>query len=205
MRMRWVSVARLLPGAILIGCASAASPHATSGADPASHTAGEEHAYPAPDVRFVRGMIAHHAQAVLMTDMVPERTGRADIRLLARRIDVSQQDEMRWMRGWLTAREHVVPDTTAAHAGHDRMPGMLGDEELHRLERARGAAFDRLFLEYMIRHHEGALTMVAELRAAGGARDPDLFQFASHVDADQRSEIERMRRLQSAIIQGGTK
>ena len=79
---------------------------------------------------------------------------------------------------------------------------MLSDEELHRLEQARGATFDSLFLEYMIRHHEGALTMVAGLRSAGGARDPDLFQFASHVDADQRSEIERMRRLQTAIIQG---
>lgn len=148
------------------------------------------------DVQFMQHMIVHHAQALEMTSLVRERTTNEQIRLLARRIERSQEDEMARMRSWLRARGAAVPDEHAHHSGHEGMPGMASAEELARLRAATGPAFDRLFLELMIRHHEGALVMVEQLFATPGAgQDPELFQFASHVDADQRMEIARMRRL----------
>ncbi|HEX6132458.1 MAG TPA: DUF305 domain-containing protein [Longimicrobiales bacterium] len=158
----------------------------------------------AADVRFVHGMIAHHAQAILMTDMVATRAEHEQIRLLARRIDVSQKDEIRMMRRWLERRGEPVPDSTA-HAQHAVAPGMLTSEQLRTLSATTGVAFDRLFLEQMIRHHEGALTMVAELFASGGGQEPELFQVASHIDADQRAEIARMRRLLESIEERGAR
>lgn len=165
----------------------------------------------AADVQFMRGMLAHHAQALAMTALVPTRSLRADVRLLAERIDVSQRDEIAIMRSWLADRGVPVPAADSAHAGHHAqhdsgghgdgaghamMPGMLTDAELAQLARARGAEFDRLFLEFMIRHHEGALVMVADFFATPGAgQEPQLFGFASDVDADQRAEIRRMRAL----------
>jgi uncharacterized protein (DUF305 family) len=164
------------------------------------------------DVRFMQDMIAHHRQAVEMTALVPQRAGSASIRTLARRIEVSQDDEILLMRHWLDARGAAVPDGHAHHghhAGHGAhggpatahdMPGMLTDAQLARLAAASGAEFDRLFLEFMIFHHEGALVMVADLFAAEGAgQETEIFQFASHVDSDQRMEIDRMRRLLSTL------
>jgi uncharacterized protein (DUF305 family) len=75
------------------------------------------------------------------------------------------------------------------------MPGMLTHAQLMQLEAARGSEFDRLFLEFMIQHHEGALEMVRQLFAAGGGQESEMFQFASHVDGDQRIEITRMYRM----------
>jgi len=159
------------------------------------------------DAAFMRDMIVHHAQAVEMTALVEERTTSADIRLLAERIEASQEDEMRMMRRWLTDRGEAVPDEHAHHAGHAGhaghgadphagMPGMLSAAEMQQLRDARGAEFDRLFLEGMVKHHEGALVMVAELFATDGAgQETEIFQFASHVDSDQRMEIMRMQRM----------
>lgn len=159
--------------------------------------------YTAADVRFMQGMIAHHGQALVMTDLLKTRTNRPDMRLLAERIDVSQKDEILSMQRWLASRGEEVPSAAAQHhmaAGHmPLMPGMLTDEELAQLEKSTGAEFDRLFLLYMIRHHEGALKMVADLFATNGAvQEPQLFAFASDVDADQRAEIARMRSLSGA-------
>ena len=157
------------------------------------------------DVRFMQRMIAHHAQALAMASLVRTRSSRQDMRLLARRIDVSQRDEIDAMRRWLGRRGQQVPDTSKEHdrhgaAGDILMPGMLTDDELAQLEKTTGAAFDRLFLQLMIRHHEGALTMVAELFATPGAgQEPELFGFASDVDSDQRAEIGRMRALLAAM------
>ena len=146
------------------------------------------------DVRFMQDMIVHHAQALTMAGLVTARTSNADLRLLAERIDVSQRDETVSMERWLRKRQEALPDTTAHR--HDAMPGMLTAAELEQLAAARGAAFDRLFLTLMIRHHEGALTMVDRLFAgAGSAQDPELAGFATDVDADQRAEIRRMRAL----------
>lgn len=163
-------------------------------ASEATDTSGVRHT--AADVRFMQGMIGHHAQALEMTALLPSRTTRADLRALARRIEASQSDEMAMMNGWLTERGEALPDPHAHHAHGALMPGMLTAGEMQRLRDARGAAFERLFLEGMIRHHDGALTMVRELFATPGAgQEPELFAFASDVEADQAMEIRRMRAL----------
>jgi uncharacterized protein (DUF305 family) len=148
----------------------------------------------AADVRFMQGMIGHHAQALEMTDLLLSRSRREDMRLLARRIEVSQADEIKMMQEWLKSRGQDVPGEHAHHApGAPLMPGMLTPEEMGRLSAAQGAEFDRLFLEFMIKHHEGALTMVEQLfSTAGAGQEAEIFAFASDVDADQRMEIERM-------------
>ena len=149
------------------------------------------------DVRFMQGMIGHHSQALDMTALLPERTERDDMRMLARRIEVSQADEIQMMRRWLEARGQDVPGPHAHHApGAPLMPGMLSADEMAELAAARGATFDRLFLASMIKHHEGALTMVKELYATAGAgQESEMYSFASDVDADQRMEIDRMRAM----------
>lgn len=153
-----------------------------------------------PDARFMQRMIPHHAQALEMTRLVPTRSSREDIRRLAERIAASQVEEIAAMERWLRARGFEVPAKDAhvhAAAGHgDFMPGMLMATELDRLANASGPAFDRLFLTYMIRHHEGALTMVRELFATpGAAQDSEAFRLVNDVDADQRAEIRRMQAM----------
>ena len=151
------------------------------------------------DVRFMQHMMAHHQQARVMSAMVPQRSTRPEIRLIAERIDVSQEDEMRQIRGWLRRHGVEVP-TTDAHAAHASMPGMLTEAELARLSAARGPEFDVLFLEYMMRQYEGAVTMVTELYATpGAAQSSETYGFATDVNADQRAEIARMRALLAAI------
>jgi uncharacterized protein (DUF305 family) len=152
------------------------------------------------DVRFMQGMIAHHAQALEMCALLTSRTGREDMRLLAKRIELSQADEIAMMRSWLEARAEEVPDPHAHHAhGATLMPGMLTSEEMARLSEAQGEEFDRLFLEFMIKHHDGALIMVEQLFSTPGAgQDSEIFTFASDVVADQQMEIDRMRGMLSA-------
>jgi uncharacterized protein (DUF305 family) len=168
---------------------------------------GAQAAHPghtAADVDFMRHMIAHHQQAVEMSALVELRSANPEIRLLARRIEMAQADEMALMRRWLRERGEELSDH--AHHGHHGpdahagMPGMLSAAQMARLGAARGAEFDRLFLEAMIFHHEGALRMVEELFATAGAgQEPEIYQFASHVDGDQRIEISRMYRMLAAL------
>jgi uncharacterized protein (DUF305 family) len=157
---------------------------------------------PAPtsaDIAFMQGMIGHHAQAVEMVGLIEARTTREDMRLLGLRMAVSQSDEIHMMESWLRAHGQPLPDPHPHHMPGMLMPGMLTAEEMAQLAAARGPAFDRLFLQGMIKHHEGALSMVRTLFAtAGAAQDPDIFTFASDVDADQRMEIDRMRALLDA-------
>jgi uncharacterized protein (DUF305 family) len=146
------------------------------------------------DVRFMQGMIGHHAQALEMAALVPSRTESGDLRKLALRIEVSQADEIKMMQHWLESRGQDVPAPHAMHAhGATLMPGMLTADEMTRLADATGVAFDRLFLTGMIKHHGGALIMVRDLFATPGAgQETEMFAFASDVDADQRMEIDRM-------------
>jgi len=146
------------------------------------------------DVKFMQGMIGHHAQAIEMTTLLASRTASEDMKKLAMRIEVSQADEIKMMQEWLRSRGAEVPSEHAHHMhGATLMPGMLTPEDMARLAAAKGVEFDKLFLEFMIKHHAGALTMVEELFASAGAgQDSDIFAFASDVDADQRMEIDRM-------------
>src|SRR5436190_4455100 len=154
------------------------------------------------DVQFMQGMISHHAQAVEMVALIPSRTSREDMRLLGHRIDVSQADEIKMMQHWLQVRGKDVPNEHAHHM-HDAklMPGMLTPGEMERLAASTGDEFDRLFLEGMIKHHGGALTMVEQLFGTPGAgQEVEIFSFASDVDADQRMEIERMGAMLNGIL-----
>ena len=158
--------------------------------------------YTPADVRFMQGMIAHHAQAVDMVDLIAARTARDEIRMLGRRIAVSQVDEITVMQDWLKSRSQPAPDAHT-HEGHDAalMPGMLTRDEMARLAAARGTDFDRLFLEGMIKHHGGALTMVEQLFSTpGGGQEVEVFSFASDVDADQRIEIDRMAAMLDGVL-----
>ena len=165
---------------------------------------------------FVQGMMHHHAQAIVMSQLAQSHTWRADLRNAARKIIVSQRDEIAMMRRWLEKHGRAVPaidtappDTGEAmagmqmaggdHAAHPMamMPGMLTHEQLHQLARARGAKFDTLYLGDMIAHHRGALSMVAKLFAIPGATDDsEIYQLASEIDADQNAEIARMQSMQ---------
>jgi uncharacterized protein (DUF305 family) len=144
------------------------------------------------DVEFMQGMIHHHQQAVVMSEWVPDRTQSTSLRLMARRIEVSQQDEMSFMRDWLKKRG--VDPNDHSHK-HRAMPGMVNSRQLRKLKESRGKAFDRLFLRYMTQHHQGALTMVGELLGKNGGTESEIQQFVLHVDSDQSIEIKRMQEL----------
>lgn len=146
------------------------------------------------DVTFMQGMIHHHSQALDMTALLFTNSTSDEMKTLAKRIDISQRDEINFMRHWLEVRGAEVPGEHAHHMpGAPLMPGMLTPPEMDRLAAAKGTEFDRLFLEGMIKHHGGALTMVQDLFATPGAgQEAEIFGFASDVDADQRMEIARM-------------
>lgn len=150
--------------------------------------------FTAADVTFMQGMIHHHAQAIDMVKLLETRTQSEDMKRFALRIQLSQDDEIKMMRRWLEVRGQDVPGEHAHHMpGAPMMPGMLTAEEMSRLAAAKGPEFDRLFLEGMIKHHAGALTMVQQLfNTPGAGQDSEIYAFASDVDADQRMEIERM-------------
>ena len=152
------------------------------------------------DIRFMQGMIGHHAQAVEMVALIPSHSQNEDMKKLGMRIDVSQQDEIKMMRGWLTARGAALPDEHAHHMPGGMMPGMLTPDEMTALAAARGTEFDRLLLAGMIKHHQGAITMVEELfNSPRAGQESDINAFAADVDADQRMEIGRMGAMLNAI------
>ena len=146
------------------------------------------------DVKFMQGMISHHAQAIEMTELLASRSDRDVMRRLAQRIELSQEDEIAMMQEWLRSRGQAVAELDAHHApGWEPMPGMLTEEEMGRLEQAQAVEFDPLFLELMIKHHRGALTMVDTLLSQrGAAQDSQLFAFTSDITSDQSMEIDRM-------------
>ena len=155
----------------------------------------------AADTRFMQGMIHHHAQAIEMVGLLKTRTERGDMKLLGQRIEISQNDEIKMMKAWLTDRGEPFPidhgvGMMMEGAIMAPMPGMLTPARMAALERAGGPAFDRLFLTGMIQHHEGALVMVEDLlKSLGAGQESVIFDFVTHVDADQRVEIGRMRQM----------
>jgi len=214
-----------IAAATLIGITpiAASSPLSTSSqdhADNANHNDGDKKSIhqPSPeqralgiyqpwsdaDIEFMSGMIPHHAQAVIMAGWAASHGARKDVRILCERMVVGQADEILSMQTWLKDRDLPVPDGKSTRMRmkmggmeHDMlMPGMLSDEEMAALDKARGTEFDRLFLIGMIKHHQGAIDMVDELfKAYGAAQDDVIYKFASDVHADQTIEIDVMRKM----------
>lgn len=169
------------------------------------------------DVDFMTGMIGHHAQALIMARLAPENDASREIKVLAARIINAQNDEIETMQRWLRLREQPVPEIhidglrlmihgLEGHGGHQhdhsQMPGMLTQQQLEQLAQAYGPEFDRLFLQFMIAHHNGAVVMVKELFATDGAvQDEEAFRLASDIQVDQITEIERMKLMLEGMKQ----
>ncbi|MEO3781904.1 DUF305 domain-containing protein [Actinocorallia sp. B10E7] len=172
------------PTATMLAPGRPGEPNATVTAGPTAPPAPAE-----ADVTFMRMMIVHHGQAVVMSDLAPTRASDTRVKSLASRIRAAQAGEITLMRDWLR-RNKKLPAT-----GHDHhsMPGMITPEELETLESSRSTAFDHLYLTLMIRHHEGALTMANTVLATG--TDTDTLQLAKDVVATQQAEVNRMRAL----------
>ena len=157
------------------------------------------------DVEFMQGMIHHHHQALLMVKMIASRTKTPELIAMGQKIRLSQSGEIAAMKEWLTSRKQTVPTINkdgsvkmemAGMEGHmmdmHTMPGMLTEDQMKALAAARDGKFDELFLTGMIQHHKGALKMVADVREAGGGKEPNIGDFLGEVDNDQRMEIVRM-------------
>ena len=193
-------------------CGPTSAP-ATPGSKPAAATKvppgmltapGIREPFSQADVDFMQGMIPHHAQAVIMAGWAPTHGVRSDVGILCERIVVGQTDEIKLMQQWLSDRGQTVPDAKSTKMKMNMggvemdmlMPGMLTDEEMAALDKARGPDFDRLFLKGMIKHHQGAIDMVNVLfKAYGGGQDTQMFKFASDVFADQSIEIDKMKEM----------
>lgn len=168
--------------------------------------------YTAADIHFMSGMIHHHAQAIVMAAWAPSHDAGASVRTLCERIINAQRDEIVIMQQWLRDRQLPVPGAEPTPmkmvmngVEHEMlMPGMLSEDQMRRLDQARGPEFDRLFLSFMIQHHQGAVAMVKELMATdGAAQDETVFKFAADVNVDQTTEIARMQKMLTALLSGG--
>jgi uncharacterized protein (DUF305 family) len=203
----------------MAGCTHPASSAASTAAPRPAPTAsaptpGPAASRPAPnaaDVNFMAGMIGHHAQALVMAGWAPSHGASASIQTLSGRIINAQKDEIATLQNWLRDHGQPVPEAKPGPMRmkmngmeHDMlMPGMLTEEQMKELDAARGPDFDRLFLRYMIQHHQGAVTMVNELFATpGAAQDQSVFKLASDVSADQTTEIARMQKMLAAVTIG---
>ncbi|MFE6281288.1 DUF305 domain-containing protein [Streptomyces sp. NPDC057877] len=163
----------------------------TMSAEEAAQHRADDDSPNSADVSYARMMIEHHAQALEMTELVPDRAKSTKVTALAERIAAAQQPEIAAMEGWLT--EHG--EDKVADGGHDHgsMPGMATEAQLKKLRAARGDAFDQLFLTLMITHHEGAITMATDVKAQGN--NIRVEEMADDVVAQQTSEITRMRKM----------
>ena len=160
--------------------------------------------YTDADIHFISGMIGHHAQAIVMAGWAPTHGASKSVRVLCERIINAQTDEITLMQSWLNDRHQPVPEATAGPMKmtmhgieHEMlMPGMLSDEQMKQLDAATGTEFDHRFLTFMIQHHQGAVNMVAQLFGTTGAgQDEAIFKFASDVNVDQTTEIDRMQKM----------
>lgn len=168
------------------------------------------------DVKFMTGMIAHHAQALVMSRLAPENNASAEIQRLAARIINAQKDEISSMQRWLRDREQPVPEIQIEglnliveiegepYTSYKKMHGVLSQEQIEELASASGSEFNRLFLKYMIEHHSGAVHMVDNLFGTdGAAQDEEAFRLASDIQVDQRTEIERMNLMLEQLPESG--
>jgi len=186
----------------LLACGSsvASAQGGMAGMDHRSHRMGPEIVIPKgaiytkADVEFMQGMIAHHAQAIVMSKLAEANSANPQLLKLSRKIDQSQVPEIHIMQQWLGRNEQFAPDTASWHTM--TMDGMLSADEIKALGAAKGIDFDRLFLVGMIKHHEGAIKMVDDLfKSPGAGQEVDTNVFANDVVTAQTAEIGIMRRL----------
>ena len=208
------AIIAVILSAVLSACSTSVGTVQTSPPSPALHgdaaaaakakADSARYPYTDADISFMSGMIWHHAQAIVMAGWAPTHGASPSVRTLSERRITAQQDEIASMQLWLKDRHQPVPDARANGmkmmmngVEHEMMmPGMLSDAQMQQLNDATGAEFDRLFLTFMIQHHQGALTMVDDLFASVGAgQELYVFRFASDVGADQTTEIDRMRTM----------
>lgn len=216
-------IAALWGATAIAGCSSATgsgaqmsvlpapAPRSSDAAIAQARADSVRHPYTEADVRFMSGMIGHHAQAIVMAHMAPTHGASPAVNRLAERIINAQQDEIGTMQRWLGDRQKPVPEANPGGMKHIMngvehmmlMPGMLTDAQIKQLDQARGAEFDRLFLLFMIQHHRGAVSMVKELFDSYGAgQDETVFKFASDVNVDQATEIARMEKMLVSLTLG---
>lgn len=167
--------------------------------------------YTRADIDFMRGMIAHHAQALVMAGWAKSHGAGPSVQTLCDRIINAQNDEITIMQTWLRDRGQPVPDAKPVPmkmmmngVEHEMlMPGMLSDAQLAQLDSARGGDWDKLFLKDMIQHHEGAVKMVEDLLSHDGAAQDELvFKLTNDIHVDQTTEIARMQRMLALITLG---
>ena len=196
--------ATFVAGALVVSCSSSDSSHSTM-TTMAAVTIPATANFNATDVGFAQGMIPHHAQAVEMADMAIATSTNADVLALAKQIKSAQNPEIETMTGWLQTWGQAVPSTASmADGGHDMtnmsgmmMDGMMSDADMKRLESSTGTAFDRLWLELMIQHHEGAVRMAKDELADG--KNPDARALAQAIITSQQAEISKMNALLAAL------
>ena len=204
--------AKSLRAAVVAALTALAVPHASVSAQ--APMSGVEQArqdsirrpYTAADISFMTGMIGHHAQAVKMAGWAASHGASKSLQIFCGRIATGQTAEIGLMQQWLKDRRQPVPEADARGVkmvGMDHymmMPGMLTDAQMAQLDSARGTQFDRLFLTFMIQHHQGAISMVEELfNTPGAGQDEIVFKFANDVQADQSTEIDRMQQMLDAL------
>ena len=215
---RWLSVALAAVLVTAAACSGASRTAPQASPQPAATDRSElaaiakakadsvRHPYTEADVQFMSHMIGHHAQAIVMSGWAPSHGASPSVRTLAARIINAQQDEIGTMQRWLQDRRQPVPEADTSMkmpmGSHHMMlmPGMLTPDQMKQLDQAKGGEFDRLFLTFMIQHHQGAVSMVQKLFGTyGAAQDETVFKFANDVNVDQSTEIARMQTMLAAL------
>jgi uncharacterized protein (DUF305 family) len=217
-----MTITAIFLAAMTAACASAGQPQqnpaqaavaANASAPVTDTTVDAQHDYTAADIQFMDGMIAHHAQALLMAGWAESHGASPAVLTLTSRITNAQKDEIAGMQKWLRDRHQPVPEPdphgmmmNMNGMQHEMlMPGMLTESQLKQLDGARSKEFDRLFLTFMIQHHRGAVTMVNDLFGTNGAaQDITVYKMASDISADQTTEIERMQKMLASTVFGTT-
>lgn len=185
-----------------------AAPNGAGGAPPAATSSGAiSQQHNAADVEFAQGMIPHHRQAIAMSELAADRAQSEDVKALAEEISAAQGPEIETMTSFLEAWGEKVPDGDSMgemggmdHGGDMNMggmPGMMSPQQMAELENVQGAEFDRMFLQMMISHHEGAVEM-ARAEQVDGVNEQAI-DLAEQIEATQTAEISRMQDLLSII------
>jgi uncharacterized protein (DUF305 family) len=196
MRKNFIISGFVLASAVLLGaCGGNDSMPGMSSSSPAPSSAQAEAGHNADDVTFAQQMIPHHSQALDMAKLVPSRSTNPKVLDLASRIEKAQDPEIQQMHGWLTTWGAGMPGMSQEPMPgmSGSMPGMMSDADLKQLQAAKGAEFDKMWLDMMIKHHQGAIDMAKTELTKGGNADAQAL--ARKIIDAQQAEITEMRGL----------